>query len=276
MKNVNNITVLTVHYGDTFWINNLLAQLEFVPEVTKVIIGTRMREVENIVKTSKAQIVKDDSSHNPHASWDHSEVLTILKKQKIETEFVLILDTDILGIENLLEHLALLPISPNMAVLAVDPKHRYLSHPCFMLIPSKIFTELDMLPRKYSFYEKRGQKNFLLDTGRSISFQLREKNVDVFLIHSQKWIRGLNWDYYWDIGLIHLGSSSFFDKLTSSRFMFKHYIKKDFSIWFVANFGSNFLEMKKTNLVVKYLISLKMSTINQLIKILISDIKKFW
>lgn len=231
MKDIN-ITAVTVHYGDEFWVRNLVTQLLSVKQIHRVVIASKTAIDLSIFRDKRVELRILNKQNQTHSSFDHAESILFLQNLHYQTDHILLLDTDIIGCDSMNLIRILEGFVNNLAILATDPKNRFYSHPCFMFLPTLEFKKIDFKPIKLEFHEKKGVKEQLIDTGRLAAFQLQKNGKEVYLTHPVKHNRVFNWDYYWELDIMHFGSRSF-----STKFAFKKkhtMIKKidiNFSKW---------------------------------------------
>lgn len=203
------ITLVCVHFGDKFWVENLIKQALQLTQIERVVVCTKSKMQFAFDNLEKIEILRIDKPYKEHASFDHADAISEIQKLNFNTSHIMLIDTDIIGLnENSLTIVNSL-LSSEKNILAVDPSFRWYTHPCFMFLENGLFKSLDFTPELLTFREKQGMRNMLFDTGRLIGISLAKNNVSVRLVHSTKYHRWLSWDFYWELGLIHVRSRSF-------------------------------------------------------------------
>lgn len=203
------VTLVCVHFGDKFWVENLIKQTVHLTQIERIIVCTKDNikfEFENL---DKIEILRIDKPNKEHASFDHADAISEIQKLEFNSSHIMLIDTDIIGLnEDSLAYINTI-MSKQNCILAVDPSYRWYTHPCFMFLEKTLFQSANFTPELLTFSEKQGIRNLLIDTGRQIGISLARQNLSVRLVHSSKFQRWLPWDFYWELGVIHMKSRSF-------------------------------------------------------------------
>jgi hypothetical protein len=201
--NKKTFSILTAHYGDDFWVRELLqrVQLHHRGAVKEIFIIDQNRDQEPFEPQSAipTTVVRFPAHRNEFdvLGHDHPSVLQkAITEINFEGDFLLVMDSDSL------------PLSPHWgrklqglshATLAGDPVKWGLTHPCFMAIPTEYLPAVDFT---------EGVLTTGIDTGRLVGHQLASKNLFVEILRPTKapWGRGV---LYFDNTIYHHGSASF-------------------------------------------------------------------
>lgn len=197
---MNTYTLVSCHFGDFFWIENLLSHIDEFHDnrIKEIIIVDQSRnsriQIESHKLVDRVLTFDYNYEHQKVIGHDHAASLdSALKTVKFETSHVLILDSDCFPLhQGWLDGL-------NDVVLAADPKSRGLSHPCFMVIPVKYLEFVNF---------SQGLLELGIDCGRLVALQLIQRNVPVELWYPSVAFRGLR-GYFYGKDLYHHGSASF-------------------------------------------------------------------
>jgi hypothetical protein len=197
-------TAVLAHFGDMFWVKQAIIQGNLVHEksIEKIIIidqnrgDTGLEDFASNIK--KIEVIKFPINGSGNA--DHANSLnSVFRQFTFSTTHVLIMDSDLLVQEN--QWLITLGeiLSHKDACLALDPISDYLTHPCFMVIPSTVCKSLDF---------KEGMSSLRVDTGRTIGIQLNNLGVSIELLRPKKSYGGKLGFSYLNSSLYHVTSVS--------------------------------------------------------------------
>jgi hypothetical protein len=197
----NTYTVVTSHFGDTFWIRHSLTQLDRLSDdrvERVVVIDQSRRQREELAALPRvADVVTFDPDERQIHTLGHDHPASLnraLATVDFVTSHVLILDSDCF------------PMDPSWldelgdATVAMDPAKWGLSHPCLMSFPSAIAKRLDFA---------EGLEEVGLDTGRLVGLQLRRLGVAVQFSQPEAAFRGHRGYFYLGRKAYHHGSGSF-------------------------------------------------------------------
>lgn len=199
--NLKTYSLLTCHFGDTFWINTCISNvLRFTGDELKeiYIINQNRDQNKNLSYLPKVSRVLEFEPNQKQISMlghDHPASLdSALQEIEFHTSHVIILDSDCFPIaENWIN-------SDFDIQLASDPNAPGLTHPCFVVIPTRLL-------KKVSFSYGINEVGF--DTGRLIGLQLSQMNESFLIDAAAKGFNGTKGTLYSNGKVFHFGSGSF-------------------------------------------------------------------
>jgi len=199
-----NFTAVLSHYGDPFWVKEAITKGNLIHErsVKKIVVIDQNRgdlNLQDFVSRNK-KIESVEFPINGSGNADHASSLnSIFMQFSFSTTHVLIMDSDLLAQGDqwlvLLEEI----LTRKDACLALDPASDYLTHPCFMVIPSAVCKSLNF---------EEGMKSLRVDTGRTIGIQLNNLGVSIELLRPKKSYGGKMGFSYLQSSLYHVTSVS--------------------------------------------------------------------
>lgn len=195
------ITVVSCHFGDPFWISHMCRQLDrFSDERLEqiVLVDQSRNSREALVclpRVSQVLSFPVDQEEMALVGHDHpASVNRALRSIDFTTSHVLVLDSDCFPIApDWLDHL-------HDVSLASDPRHGDLSHPCFMLFPAGIASQLDFAEDMRSNHT---------DTGRHVGAQIARLGLEVRFNRPQVAFSGYRGHFMLNRRIYHHGSASF-------------------------------------------------------------------
>lgn len=208
-----SFSVLITHFGDSFWVKNAIRSLNLTKSEFKIFVLDNQGdfpEIEGLqVIPTYSMVDGQDSQHHAYAlDW-------ALNNLDFITDYILILDSDVMGLGNADLSFTLKRILKSFgAIVALREGSRFLSHPCFLLFPSNLSKEINI---------SEGMREFGFDTGTLIGLQLARKGLSILRVSAEKSPKSPVGYLYKDIECFHLTSSSL--SYTSRRF------KPDSVIW---------------------------------------------
>ena len=177
MKNVDFTVVLT-HYGDPYWVMEAIAsgdllKVGIIKDI--FILDNNHGDKKLLAGTSKypkITILEYPSGGSGNAHHAHA-LNSFLKNSLLNTSHVIIMDSDLIvqdtsWLDDLLGILELFD-----SCLALDPISNYLTHPCYMVIPTEVAAKLDFM---------EGMKSLKVDTGRTVGLQLSKLGISTHLL----------------------------------------------------------------------------------------------
>lgn len=196
-----DITLVTFHFGDSFWIKKLLSSVEIFKDtrIKETIIVDQSRNSAHWLKTlpnvHRVLTFPEEKQQVRLLGHDHPSSLNrVIRETDFFTSHVLIMDSDCFPIRHgWLE-------GSNDITLAGVPNSPGLSHSCFMLLPVKLCYIIDF---------QEGIETLGMDTGRLVSIQLARAGYSVSVSAPIAAFNGLRGHFYMNGGLYHHGSASF-------------------------------------------------------------------
>lgn len=200
-ETVKALTVVTCHYGDVYWVNQLLNYFqincyEFIDTIY-VIDNSGNFEVPNLnigIDVKRIEFLKLPPGSPQHAN----SLQAFLNSFQIETPKLLIVDSDVVFLNNDWIDKFMWD-SEHEAHLAIQEGSRYLTHPCFNLISSQRIKFIDYT---------EGMSEFGFDTGRLIGLQLARNRVSVKKIYPQRYYSNSFGYSYSNESFVHATSGS--------------------------------------------------------------------
>lgn len=193
------INIITTHFGSDYYIKSLIKNLrenQLLPR-NKLWIIDNSNSLK--IDSSHCEVVRFPNSYvgSQNHIFGLKNIFKVIPKNH-ENKY-LILDSDISLSKNFDWEMELdLALGGIGALLALDPAHRALTHPCFMYFSGIDSNEIDF---------SAGYNEFGFDTGRLIGYHLAKKYHVGKLHASKKKGVPLGW-FYWDERIYHIGSAS--------------------------------------------------------------------
>lgn len=195
-------TVVTFHFGDAFWAEQLLTRVLKAPNsvVQRVFVVDQNRDGERLprVEDERVKFVSfpENGQQISRLGHDHAYSLNMSLGLDFETTHILFLDSDCIpSSANWLELVCnVLEIS-----LAADPIKAGLTHPCLCVLPTSILEYVDF---------EEGLMELGIDTGRLLGLQIMNAGFTPHILQakSSPWGRG---HFYLGGAFYHHGSGSF-------------------------------------------------------------------
>lgn len=207
---VPTFTVVVAHFGDPFWINQLLDRLCRQSQkelITKIVVIDQDRTSEYI----KLLIPEDappvevvsfpiDREAVEQFGHDHGPSLNRALRSNVTSSHCIVVDSDIVLMNcSALNNIVSL-LSTSECVMAREPRMWGLSHPCFMVFPSDLVTKLDFT---------QGQTETGIDTGRLVALQVAQLGRKLVLLPQVRAFNGTRGYLFLDSSVLHFGSGSF-------------------------------------------------------------------
>lgn len=207
--NLEQFAILSAHFGDIFWIDELLRRisqhtpLEMVGEIHVI---DQMRDpavADHIARNSLSPQVHAfpiDGIQQSLVGHDHPAALNRSRSLVYAATHIILFDSDCFPVSSDWMEKVTSQLSVCDAIIARDPGRHGLSHPCFMVIPVSAFRNVDFA---------EGLFEVGLDTGRLVGLQLRRMGLDVHWAAHQPAFSGYRGHFYLDGTIYHHGSASF-------------------------------------------------------------------
>jgi hypothetical protein len=198
----HSYTVLTFHFGSSYWITKCLENLNVHSDnrLREVVIVNQNRGApppELLMLPRVKSVLEFPVNESQVAALGHDHPSSIdraIKELKFQTSHVIILDSDCFPISP--DWLDLLP----EVALAADPAKSGLTHPCFMVLPVSYLHHL-------SFSEGIGDLG--MDTGRLVGLQMSKVGLAFSMLTATKGFSGVKGVFYNSDSVFHFGSGSF-------------------------------------------------------------------
>jgi hypothetical protein len=209
-----SLTVISAHFGDQSWINYSLKTLCQNSELISHAFISDQKQIRRDAwdsypalnldadletKFTTISVISVDPHQINHSSLHHGQTLNSLINLKIETSHVLILDSDCFPLDNKWESQLISDLKDFDVIVAGDPQGNLLSHPCFMILPVNVLSQLDFIEYTETHW---------IDTGRLIGIRCLDMGLKVKVLSPE---RGpINFGHiYKPYNFFHVGSSSF-------------------------------------------------------------------
>jgi hypothetical protein len=197
-------SVVVAHYGDSFWVKKALISAGFfdLNLVKSVfIIDNNHGDKELLVWSSrypKLTILEYPPGGSGNAHHAHA-LNSFFGEQLLTTSHVIIIDSDLIANDITWMDELLQILESSEACLALDPISDYLTHPCFMVIPTRVSRNLDFM---------EGMIRLKIDTGRTLGLQLIKLGIDPYLLKPKHGYGGKMGFTYLNEKLYHVTSIS--------------------------------------------------------------------
>ena len=199
-------TVVSCHYGDLFWIQHMLTQVQALSEgaVTAAVIVDQSRnaatELRAMPLVSEVLTFEPDAAQIAVEGHDHPAALDrALQHGTFTTSHIIVMDSDAF------------PVSPSWISklddisLALVPGSKSQTHPCLMAFP----TELRGTVNFSEDYLERATRKAAPDTGRRVGKQLQATGRPVTLLEHTPAFNGYRGSFYLEGAYYHHGHGSF-------------------------------------------------------------------
>jgi hypothetical protein len=200
-RSIEDITVVTFHFGSTFWVRHLTERLQQFPDprITSIMVVDQSRhdadELSRLPGVHRVTSYPLDDEEVARFGHDHPSSIHRVMDESFDTSHILLLDSDCFPVRPSWSH-DLAPIH-----VAGELNAGGLSHPCFNLLPVDIFRQMDY---------RLGMDGAGFDTGRLVRFQLHQMGLPTQTAKPRRGaFGGRRGAFYLDRGLYHHGSASF-------------------------------------------------------------------
>ena len=199
-------TVVSCHYGDLFWIQHMLTQVQSLSggAVTAAVIVDQSRnaatELRAMPLVTEVLTFEPDAAQIAVEGHDHPAALDrALQHGTFTTSHIIVMDSDAF------------PVSPSWISklddisLALAPGSKSQTHPCLMAFP----TELRGIVNFSEDYLERATRKGAPDTGRRVGKQLQATGSPVTLLEHTPAFNGYRGSFYLERTYYHHGHGSF-------------------------------------------------------------------
>jgi len=212
-----NFTLISCHFGDDFWINHTLkSYLVDYPSnsIVEVLISDQQKSGlgDNFPALTlrldyqvPIEIVSVEPNTIMHASFHHGKALNeLISKKPLNSSHVIITDSDCFPIRREWSMLLQALLSEYDAICSLEEQSSFITHPCFLVIPSMYLDRLDFLKNS------KVHEDFWVDTGRLIGIQLLDLGLKVKFLRPEKVFQDFSSElFYLEKSIVHVGSASF-------------------------------------------------------------------
>jgi hypothetical protein len=231
MTSKPTFTLVVCHFGDPFWVVNALSSLGKVnlSEFTKILVIDQNRGDQELKKqledidNLEILIFPQYSTSN----IDHGTSLNlVLKSYSFASSHIMIIDSDLImqndDWKQSIDHMLI----DNDCVLALEPSQFFITHPCFMVFPTKTVNEIDFLAGVY---------DLKADTGRLVGLQLHDFKMRIKFLHPITAYGGALGYVYPEINAHHVTSVSIrqLSRNMLGKSVFKMQVAENWRKWLV-------------------------------------------
>ena len=199
-------TVVSCHYGDLFWIEHMLTQVQAHSggSVTGAVIVDQSRmsrdKLRELPLVSEVLTFEPDAAQIAVEGHDHPYALDrALAEGKFTTSHIIVMDSDAFPVSS-----AWISRLDDIS-LALVPGSRSLTHPCLMVFPAELRGTVNFSED----YLERAQRKGAPDTGRRVGTQLQATGRAVTLLEHTPAFNGYRGSFYLDGAFYHHGHGSF-------------------------------------------------------------------
>jgi hypothetical protein len=222
---VTGFNVAVCHFGDRFWIDNLLQYLKDSPCVKSIHVGHHFSQSEldsgitqsiddlNLGNTKIYNMIANESD-DKHPSMRHAAMLNHILRNLVipDSENILILDSDVIPLKS--EWLLrITEILESFEVLsAVSHMYPHASHPCLIAFKAHKLSDIRIDAKVDQVWVDGKIQEFRLETASNLAQSLIEKGFKVALTRPETKYKNNWFHYYLDKQLVHVGNQSFYSK----------------------------------------------------------------
>ena len=199
-SDIPSVTLITCHYGDPWWVCNLIRQVHNLDFIKKIFIfdNSTNSNLTEIAFDSRVKVLNCPTEYS--ANLQHAFTLNwALRNLEIESEWILILDSDIVFLDHKWVNFFAENTKDYDALLTLQEGSNSLTHPCFNLIHRNQINNLDYM---------EGMESANFDTGRLIGLQLGSRHVSVLRLSPTRWFKNSFGYVYCDSSILHVTSAS--------------------------------------------------------------------
>jgi hypothetical protein len=199
-------TVVSCHYGDLFWIEHMLTQVQSLSggAVKGAVIVDQSRQSERELRqlplVTEVLTFEPDTAQIAVEGHDHPAALDRgLEQGTFSTTHIIVMDSDAFPISS--EWVGKL----DDISLALVPGKANLTHPCLMVFPTRVKNTISFSEG----YLERANRKSAPDTGRRVGKQLLAAGEKVTLLPHTAAFNGYRGSFYLDGTYYHHGHGSF-------------------------------------------------------------------
>ena len=215
-------TAITCHFGNLFWIENLIKSLDGLESIETIIIGhsytqqeldagitEKLRNFHSKKVVIHEKVLPVDPART-HPSIRHSELLnTLLENLDAESQSsVLILDSDTMPLQKTWLDKIHHRLQEADAVLAISHVSKNETHPCFMAFRPGVTKKLRFQPKVLRLQIDNSIGEFRCETGSELPFDLTNQGYTVSLMKPKTLFKTF-FHTYLDASFVHFGGQSF-------------------------------------------------------------------
>lgn len=234
---MNKFCVITCHFGDRFWIENLLFYLKRNNMISEIHIGHIFSDFElqtgittgiddldtETIKVHK--LVVDEKEDHP--SLRHAKMLNSILAEVNNTvaDRVLILDSDMIPLsQNWLIKVDEV-LNTHDALIAISDKYSHNTHPCLVAFRNSLLSTLTIEAFAHFVLIDGKEGEFRIETASHLAHKLLSQGVNVALTRPFTKFGGKWFHCYLSGAITHIGNQSFQSRLRR-KFPIKSYIYK--------------------------------------------------
>lgn len=234
-----NFTLVSAHFGDIFWIENLVKRVQPLRGIREIVLvdqnrsSLSQRALRNLPGSPQVVSFPVDEDQVSHLGHDHGAALNALMKLRYNTGHLILLDSDCFPIQEDWLHNVSNILENHDAIVARDPYKHGLSHPCFMVLPIAALETVDFT---------EGLAEVGLDVGRLVGLQLHRSGHKVYWdLPKRGPFNKKRGHLYLNGALYHHGSASF---VSSSKAILYRQVNKDKEDFFRKKIAKNDFSIK--------------------------------
>jgi hypothetical protein len=213
-------SVVTTHYGDPFWVNFLIEQIQSQKKIIEIVVAQNYsnKEIElgwtkpysSNNNDKRIKLLTKKNSKPDHASKQHTELLNwTIKNHTFSGDYIIFFDSDSFPIQSdWLKKIEIL-LEKNDAILSMNATTRFSVHVCFIVMKREILKEIYFNFENHATLRDGNHFELRIETGSDLAFQLLRKNYKTYLLEPQLAIKGSTTTAYLNKSILHIGSQSF-------------------------------------------------------------------
>lgn len=222
---MSTVTAVVCHYGDNFWVENLLHYLTEQSQIKEIHLGHHYstEEVKSALTTNIDHLSSSVVTiHNrvasitdiAHPSIRHAVMLNQILKSlnHSNSQYILILDSDIIPMKSNWLDNVLEVLKTHDVLISVSHMYEHASHPCLIAFRSTHLEEVVIEAKASKVWTDGKFREFRLETASNLAQTLIDKNLRVALVRPQTKYKSNWFHYYLNRTLVHVGNQSFYSK----------------------------------------------------------------
>lgn len=208
-----DFTLYVAHFGNTMWTIPTVNKFSKDSRIKEIVISDQIPPGKQIhhalsvemFNSRNIKIIKTYPHEIDHRSLHHvHSIRQSIKMHQIVTSHLIISDSDCFPLDDtssLIDQLIVKLESYDgiFALVSDQPDLNFVTHPCFMVVPSQIFYELD--------FGEFMVENWI-DTGRLIGLRFIEKGLKPLFLTPRVGYGGRIGTLYFNDSIFHVGSGS--------------------------------------------------------------------